>query len=506
MLVEVRRDPGARSRTPPRTGLDRVPPELVFLAVLIVVGGVLRFATLATQSYWADEATTVHEIGGSLGSLLHQVHVGESTPPLYYVLAWLWAKVFGTGEIGLRSLSAIAGTAVIPVTYLCGRELVSRGAGLVAAALAAVSPFMIWYSQEARAYILLALFSGLSLLFWARAWRTAARRDLVWWAVFSILAVLTHFFAGFLVAPEAALLLYRSRSRATIVAVGVVAAVHVGMLLLAISDTSHSLLRWIQSLSLSTRLQELPVDLAVRTLYESSLVRHGLLAAAVLAAACAALIVFAGGRRERRGAGLAAALAAVVVFAPIVLALIGRDYVVPRNFTPAWIPVAVAIGAACTVPRAKLAGAALATLLLVGSVWAVARIAANTAYQRKDYRAVARALGSPAGTRAIVATEGGFSAQPLAIYLDRVPWHEVPSDVITASEVDVVADSFATPLHRLPSGTRLLSSRVVGPFLVARFAVTPGWRLPLSAIGARAGSLVSEAPASPSVLVQHASS
>ena len=86
--------------------------------------------------------------------------VHETNPPLYFVLGWLWARVFGTGEVGLRSLSALIGTAVIPIAYLCGRELVSRRAGLVAAALVALSPFMIWYSQEAREYMLLAALCG----------------------------------------------------------------------------------------------------------------------------------------------------------------------------------------------------------------------------------------------------------------------------------------------------------------------------------------------------------
>ena len=257
MLVPVRTGPAAGPGNEPRPRVERLPPEVVFLAVLIVVGAVLRFATLASQSYWVDEATTVHDIHGSLGELLHQVRVNETTPPLYFVVAWLWAKVFGTGEVGLRSLSAIVGTAVIPITYLCGRELVSKRAGLVAAAFAAVSPFMIWYSQEARAYALLAALSGASLLFCARAWRTSARRDIVWWAVFSALAVLTHFFAGFLVAPEALLLLYRLRSRATLIAVGAVAVVQAAVLPLAVSDTTHPL-GWIQTFPLSMRLQQIP--------------------------------------------------------------------------------------------------------------------------------------------------------------------------------------------------------------------------------------------------------
>ena len=72
----------------------------------------------------------------------------------YLLVAWPWAKVFGTGEVGLRSLSAGLGVGLVPLIYLCGNELVSRRAGLVAAAFAAVNPFMVWYSQEAREYML----------------------------------------------------------------------------------------------------------------------------------------------------------------------------------------------------------------------------------------------------------------------------------------------------------------------------------------------------------------
>src|SRR5947209_19458868 len=118
----------------------------------------------------------------SFGALLHQVRVNETTPPLYFVIAWVWTKLFGSGEVGLRSLSAFLGIAVIPVTYLCGKELVSRAAGLVAAAFAAFSPFMIWYSQEARSYMLFGLLSGASLLLCARAWREPSQRNLFLWA------------------------------------------------------------------------------------------------------------------------------------------------------------------------------------------------------------------------------------------------------------------------------------------------------------------------------------
>ena len=65
--------------------------------------------------------------------MLHGVKASESNPPLYYVLGWGWAKEFGTGEVGLRSLSALFGAATVPVGYLIGRQLASRRAGLILA-------------------------------------------------------------------------------------------------------------------------------------------------------------------------------------------------------------------------------------------------------------------------------------------------------------------------------------------------------------------------------------
>ena len=55
--------------------------------------------------------------------MLRPIPTTESTPPLYYVLARGWAVVFGTGEVGLRSLSALLGTLTIPVVYAIGATL-----------------------------------------------------------------------------------------------------------------------------------------------------------------------------------------------------------------------------------------------------------------------------------------------------------------------------------------------------------------------------------------------
>lgn len=141
----------------------------------------LRFYRLGHQGFWYDEANSALLVRMSPGRMLGLLGQSESTPPLYYCLAWVWVRVFGSGEAGLRSLSALAGVAVVPVAYGIGAVLATRRVGLVAAALAASNTLLIWYSQEARSYSLLVLLSAVSLLAFAWLARAPSRRWLIAW-------------------------------------------------------------------------------------------------------------------------------------------------------------------------------------------------------------------------------------------------------------------------------------------------------------------------------------
>lgn len=482
-----------------------VSPQGWLVACLTVVGGLLRFGTLSAQSFWLDEATTVHEVGLSVGQMLHLLSRYETTPPLYFVVTWVWTRVFGSGEAGIRSLSALAGTILVPVTYLCGRELVSRRAGLAAAVLATLSPFLIWYSQEARSYMLFALLGGLSFLFWSRHLRRGTRANLAGWTVFSGLTVLTHFFAVFLVAPEALWLLWRWRRRDTLIAVGAVAAVQLAVVPLALGDTSGGLLSWLHQIPLSMRLQQIPAAFGVAQLDLSPAVSWGPLGAGILLVLAVALLVLGGSRRERTGAAQAGGITAFVLLAPLALLIVGRDYVFARNFILAWVPLSVVIGAAVTVRRFRPAGACLFAALVAGFVWASVKIDGDSTYQRPDWRAVASALGPAGATRAIVTYGGNAAEQPLSVYLPRstFSYSGIPPGPLTSvSEVDVLAD----PLDRLSPPTpdaHLLSRRVVAGVLVTRFQLDTPWRGSAYSMASRAGALLADHPATaPAVLIQ----
>ena len=92
----------------------------------------------------------------------------------------------------------------------------SRRAGIVAAALVATSPFLVWYSQEARSYALFALLGATSVLAFGLALR-GDRRWLAGWCVVCALTLATHYFGVFLVGAEAVWLLARLRPRLPVV-------------------------------------------------------------------------------------------------------------------------------------------------------------------------------------------------------------------------------------------------------------------------------------------------
>jgi mannosyltransferase len=491
-----------------RRALDAAAAHRVLVA-LTVIGAAVRFATISSQSYWLDEAQAAHEVSLSFGQMLSAWSSSEWNPPLYLLLAWPWAHVFGSGEAGLRSLSAILGIALIPVLYACGSELVSRRAGLVAALLVAMSPFMVWYSQEAREYMLLTLLSAGSLLFYARAWRTRSRRDLIWWGVVSALALLTQYFAGFLVLGEGLVLIWRLRSRWSVIVLTLQAVV-LAPFVPHVLPQLRTPATFITDQPLLLRLKQVPVTFALNTLYKGPLVEWGLIGAGVAATVVIGLLLVGAEDRELKGVALAAIPAATVLLIPLLAALAGHDDYLARGLLPAWPPLAVVFAAACTARRAPVAGATLTAVLLGLFVWSGIRIDTDQVFQRSNWRGVAATVGprwAGLDSRAIVAFPGDFATGPLSLYLRGTPWAGpglapgTDAGPAVISEIDVVANA-GQPLATSPAGARLITQRDVDGYLVARFALAAPVSATAAEVLARADALLQTSPPAASVMYQ----
>ena len=480
--------------------LLRERPETVLLAAIVLLGGGLRFATLGLQSYRYDEAVTVVRVlHPSLFDTLATVPDSESSPPLYYALAWLWSRVFGVGEIGLRSFSALAGTASIAVIYLAASTLTTRRVGLIAAAIVAINPFLIWFSQDARAYSLVFLLTCLSFLFFARALRaeSLSRGTVVGWAAFAALALATHYFAAFVVVPEAVLLLRMVRPRKPIfVACACVAAAGALLMPIALHQSSTQRASWIAAQPLEKRVERS----AAKLVGDDNGDEHGtrlagpfplaLPAALVLAAGC--LFALVAEPRERRALRPVLWVAAAGVGAPLLLAVAGSDYLVGRNLLPVYVPLILIIAAGFGVRRAGPAGLGLAAAFcLLGLVFTL-QIDRLQKYQREDVANAAAAIGPLRSQHAVVAVNN-FGDVPLIYYLDA---HRASGRLPRLRVIDLVgskgnADRYARRL--LPRQFRRVESKPVSwNFTLTRFRSRRAVAVPLRIL--RQGRLVGGNP------------
>ena len=431
-------------------------PGGVPLALVVILGAALRFSTLGHQSFSVDETYTVTVLSQSFGATVAAVGQFESTPPLYYMTAWAWCQLFGGGELGLRSLSALAGVAAIPVTFAAARHFASSRGALIAAALVACNPMLVWYSQEARSYSLLVLVGALSVLLFARARERPTGRRLATWAAASAVALATHYFAVFLIAGEALLLWVAvpGRRRALTYALCGLGAVGLAMLPLALQQKAHGRATWMAAIPLSDRLEGVGLELASANVLLPSwgaTARTGLAALLALAVVwgTTVLLVLRMPASERGGAGVVGALGAVAIVAPLAPLLVGLDYFFDRNLIAAWVPLAIAAGAVFGATRAGWWGGVLAGVLCLGGVAVNWEVATQPSLQRENWRAVSKALGRADGRRVIV-TYPRYAQIPLEAYGQRLP--RCPR-VFWVRDLYLV-DAFYPPRLLAPAGFR----------------------------------------------------
>jgi mannosyltransferase len=153
---------------------------LVVPGLLFVFGLASRLYRLGAQSLWLDEGGTWSEVTGRTGkgwlALFGELWSKDAAYPLYHILLKVWVTLAGDSEWALRFPSALAGAATIVVMYYAALEFarpttddrpfaLSSRYALIVALLFAISPFALWYAQDAKVYSLLML--AVALEIWA---------------------------------------------------------------------------------------------------------------------------------------------------------------------------------------------------------------------------------------------------------------------------------------------------------------------------------------------------
>ena len=340
---------------------------VVLVCTLTVIGLLIRIPTFR-NSLFGDEISTYYIVAGhSLSRVLRLVESNQETsPPLYFIVAWATRGLLSNTGESIRLVSLVAGTAAIPLTFLLGVWTVGRRAALVGATLMVLSPAMIVYSGQARPFMMtlfLALLSTIALL------RGLDTGRLGWWiayAAFTCGTAYTHYTAVFVLAIQLVWALWtQPQARRAIVAANVAAALGYIPWINGVREDLHApnYISFVAPLNLHSVLGQ----------FESAWMAEGKLAVTMLAVGLAigvlSLALKARGTRLHVEWSSRTVLVVLIAFGPTVLNLlysvVRADIFGEPMLIYSWPALAVLIGLIVASPPRPLWLAAVA--LTVGA-------------------------------------------------------------------------------------------------------------------------------------------
>lgn len=123
-------------------------------AVVLAVGALLRLRQYAfARSLYSDEAyVSINVASRSFRDLLHPLTWDQTAPVLFLWAQRLMTLLLGVNEYALRLLPLLAGIALLGILWPLGRKLLGGQPALVAMALAAVLPLLVYHTNEAKPY------------------------------------------------------------------------------------------------------------------------------------------------------------------------------------------------------------------------------------------------------------------------------------------------------------------------------------------------------------------
>ncbi|MBU2062783.1 MAG: glycosyltransferase family 39 protein, partial [Candidatus Omnitrophica bacterium] len=175
-----------------------IPRKLIFNNIQIKYGPIsgvfliafaLRLFRLGYHDFWYDEI-------GSVGYALCPWNHWNA--PLYGIVLHFWVKIFGVSEFSLRMPSLIFSFLSVVLIFFFGKELFNKKTGLIAASLMALSPFHLWYAQEARDYSMLLFFGLLSSCFLFKALKNPDGKNWIFFLLASLAGLYANYFFIFL--------------------------------------------------------------------------------------------------------------------------------------------------------------------------------------------------------------------------------------------------------------------------------------------------------------------
>lgn len=399
------------------------------LSAIILIGAYLRLTELSRQSLWFDEIDVVVRAQRPFGQVLHTfVQQGENGP-LYNLMLALWIRVAGISEIAVRFPSAVAGTLAIPLIYLLGRRVAGSTVGLIAAGLLAISPYHVWYSQEAKMYSIVVLLALASTYAFVAALETNER---LWWVAYVVVTSLmfyTHVVTVLVFVAQSlyAVLSYRSwrgREKSWLIAAAALTLPYVPIALWAakvVGLTNTQVATWQPPVALWDAIQIFGIKFAINRYNMTQQVRAEILYAVLAGIGILALAWLS---RRTRWWLLFTSLTIVPVFGLWLVSI--RQSVFSDRYGIVALPaylllIAVAVG---WMLRQRIAWplGLLAAFLLIALAWGPLRdVNRSDKAQKEDWRSAYAWVGGQAQPGDVILVQPGYLITTYDYYEQRDP-------------------------------------------------------------------------------------
>ncbi len=183
------------------------------LIIILVAAFLIRLIAL-NQSLWLDEGTTAKVIRDfSYSAIITRFSPTDFHPPLFYLTEKFWASFFGTSEIALRMPSVLYSLLAGWLLYLMG--------GIWAAVFFLFNPLIVYYSQEARMYMMVTFLLTAAVYYFIKILRINGLTNLLLFTLFSVLSFYMFYGSIFLIIPLYVYLLYRKKHHAFIISASI---------------------------------------------------------------------------------------------------------------------------------------------------------------------------------------------------------------------------------------------------------------------------------------------
>lgn len=174
---------------------------LYIILLIVCVGFIFNLHAIFSQSIRLDESQSIWVAAKSISAILktdaQDVHV-----PLYTIVLHFWIQLFGDNIVVVRFLSLLFYLLTLPFLYLVAKDSSSKSTAVLTLLLFGLSPFISWYSGEARMYTLFTLTVSANHLFFLRMLRSEGNQGKLGYLLSSLFGVFTHYFFLFLLMSQ----------------------------------------------------------------------------------------------------------------------------------------------------------------------------------------------------------------------------------------------------------------------------------------------------------------